>query len=362
MNTDKPKVSMLVPIYNVELYLRECLESLVNQTLKDIEIICINDGSTDSSPQIIQEFSLKDKRIKVINKENSGYGASMNIGLEAANGEYIGIVEADDFADSKMFEALYDIAVKNDADLVKSDFYYYLTAENQTRKAGKISKRNCGKVFNINDDPTILKIVPSIWSAIYKKEFLSNNNIKFLETPGASYQDTSFSFKTISTAKRIVFTYKGYLHYRCDNKNSSVKQKNKVFCICDEYREITKYFNEHPEIKAVANDVKLSIQFNSYKCTAAFIDKKFRNDFIDEYQREFKEFADSNEITHDFYKKVKPKELEMLLNDKKAFREYIDRLSVKQEQKAKRQKQFSIRINSSRISIILFGKQLMEIE
>ena len=362
MTIDKPKVSILVPIYNVELYLRECLESLVNQTLKDIEIICINDGSTDSSIQIIQEFSLKDKRIKVINKENSGYGASMNIGLEAANGEYIGIVEPDDFADLKMFKSLYDIAVKNDADVVKSDFYYYLTAEDQARKAGKISKQNCGKVFNINDNPLILKIMPSIWSAIYKKEFLTASNIRFLETPGASYQDTSFSFKTLSTAKRIVFTYKGYLYYRCDNQNSSVKQKNKGFYICDEYREISKYFDEHPEIKAAANDVKLSTQFNSYKWTAAFIDKKYRNSFIDEYQKDFREFSDKNEITQDFYKKVKPKELEMLLNDKKAFREYIDRLSVKQEQKAKRQAQFSVRINSSRISIILFGKQLVEIE
>ena len=361
MNTNRPKVSILVPIYNVEHYLRECLESLVNQTLEDIEIICINDGSTDSSPQIIQEYSLKDKRIKVINKQNSGYGATLNIGLEAASGEYIGIVEPDDFADLKMFEALYNIAVKNNAELVKSDFYYYLTAERQARKAGKISKKICGTVFNINDNPSILKIMPSIWSAIYKKEFLTNSKIKFLETPGASYQDTSFSFKALSTAKRIVFTYKGYLYYRCDNPNSSVKQKDKGYYICEEYREITKYFNEHPEIKAAANDVKLSTQFNSYKWTAAFIDKKYRNNFIDEYQKDFRDFSDKNEITQDFYKKVKPKELEMLLNDKKAFREYIDRLSVKQEQKAKRRKQFSIRINSSRVSVVLFGKQILEI-
>ena len=87
-----PKISIIVPVYNVERYLRDCLNSLINQTLSDIEIICVNDGSTDSSPRILEEYASKDSRIKVINKENSGYGASMNMGLAAAEGEYIGIV------------------------------------------------------------------------------------------------------------------------------------------------------------------------------------------------------------------------------------------------------------------------------
>lgn len=356
-----PKVSVLVPVYNVEKYLKECLESLINQTLPDIEIICINDGSTDNSSQILQEYRFKDKRIKIINKKNSGYGASMNIGLEAAAGEYIGIVEPDDFADLKMFEELYNIALKNNADIVKSDFYDYLTKEKRARKAGRIKKNKCGKVFSIKDDCSILKIMPTIWSSIYKREFLEENDIKFLETPGASYQDTSFSFKTLSTAKRIIFTPKSYLYYRNDNANSSVKQKGKVYCICDEYKEITKYFNAHPEIKAIANPVKLSTQFNAYKWNAARIDEQFRDDFINEFQSEFKEFSNNNEITKEFYKKVKPEELKMLLNDKKAFRNYIDNLSVKYKQREKRQKQFSIRINPSRISIILFGKQIVEI-
>lgn len=93
---NKVKVSIVVPIYNVEKYLRQCLDSIVNQTLKNIEIICVNDGSTDNSLKIIQEFADKDSRIKIINKENTGYGNSMNIGFDAAIGEYIGIVESDD--------------------------------------------------------------------------------------------------------------------------------------------------------------------------------------------------------------------------------------------------------------------------
>ena len=117
------KVSILVPIYNVEKYLRQCLESVVNQTLKDIEIICINDGSTDSSPEIIREFASRDSRIKVIDKPNTGYGHSMNQGLKAATGEYIGIVESDDFAELNMFEVLYNTAKSNGAEIVKSNYW-----------------------------------------------------------------------------------------------------------------------------------------------------------------------------------------------------------------------------------------------
>lgn len=99
-----PKVSIVIPIYNVERYLRQCLDSVVNQTLKDIEIICVDDGSTDSSPDIIKEYVDKDPRVKVITKPNSGYGNSMNRGFDMAEGEYIGIVESDDYADPDMFE------------------------------------------------------------------------------------------------------------------------------------------------------------------------------------------------------------------------------------------------------------------
>ena len=361
MTSAKPKVSIVVPIYNVEKYLRECLDSLIKQTLEDIEIICVNDGSTDSSAEILEEYKNKDSRIKVINKPNSGYGASMNMGFEKAQGEYIGIVESDDFANSKMFEDLYDLGVKNNADVVKSDFYYYMTAKKQARKAGKITSHKNGKPFNIKDDCSILKIVPSIWSAIYKREFLQSNGIKFLETPGASYQDTSFSFKAFSCAERIVFTPKGYINYRQDNENSSVKQKDKVFIICEEFKEITNFLNSRKEIKQVVNDTKLQIQFKTYMWNVKRIDEQYRDEFIDRFQAEFKEYFENGEITKEFYKKFKPAVLKMLLNDKPAFRNYIDDLVAKQTEKEKRGKKFSIRINSSRISIVLFGKTIVEI-
>ena len=181
-----PKVSVLVPVYNVERYLRECLDSIVNQTLKDIEIICINDGSTDSSLSILEEYAKNDSRIKIIDKSNSGYGISMNIGLDNATGDYVGIIESDDFADLGMFETLYNMAVENKVDLVKSDWYCYWTKNNSDIKANAISKELSNRVFSTKDEPFVLKMQPAIWSGIYKREFLKENDVRFLETPGAS--------------------------------------------------------------------------------------------------------------------------------------------------------------------------------
>ena len=119
------KVSVIIPVYNVEEYLEECMESVIHQTLKEIEILCVNDGSTDHSLQILEQYAKKDDRIRIISQKNGGYGKAMNQGLDAASGEYIGIVESDDYADPEMFEEMYNVASSNQLDVVKSGFYYY---------------------------------------------------------------------------------------------------------------------------------------------------------------------------------------------------------------------------------------------
>ena len=123
------KVSIIVPAYNAEAYLRQCLDSIISQTLQDIEILCINDGSKDSTLEIMREYAAKDSRLKVIDKPNTGYGNSMNVGLQMAKGEYIGIVESDDFVKPEMYQVLYEAASKNELDLVKADFVVFMEAE-----------------------------------------------------------------------------------------------------------------------------------------------------------------------------------------------------------------------------------------
>ena len=246
-----PKVSILVPIFNVEKYLRQCLESLVNQTLQDIEIICINDGSTDSSPSIIEEFAKKDSRIVVLSKANSGYGDSMNQGLEMAKGEYIGIVESDDWADIDMFENLYTTAKNNDVEVVKSNFYFYSGLGDTSKKHPLVNPADAEKVINPIKADSIFFVQAAIWSGLYKKSYLVEKGINFLPTPGASFQDTGFNFKIWAAASKVYLTNEAYLHYRIDNDNSSVKSKGKVLNVTEELKEMYAFSEKTPNFKAL---------------------------------------------------------------------------------------------------------------
>lgn len=216
MREKSPKISVIVPVYNVEKYLRECLDSIINQTLQDIEIILIDDGGKDNCPQIIDEYAQKDDRIIAIHKPNGGYGSAMNVGLSHATGEYIGIVEPDDYIDLNMYEELYNIAKQYNSDIVKSCFYENL----QTKQATVINKANWrenipeDRSFTIKEYPYFLYYHPSIWSCIYKKDFLIKHAIKFVEAPGAGWTDNPFQVQTMCLAEKINYTSKAYYYWR----------------------------------------------------------------------------------------------------------------------------------------------------
>lgn len=246
-----PNVSVLIPIYNVEKYLRECLDSVISQTLTDIEIICINDGSTDGSLAIIQEYARADSRIVVIDKENTGYGDSMNQGLRRARGKYIGIVESDDWAEPDMFASLLNLAESHDAEIAKGEHYNYYTDPAKSalngQKSWLILDSEIGRVIRPRENIHIFFQQPTIWTAIYRSDFLEAHGIDFLPTPGASYQDTSFSFKTLAAAERVIYTKDAHLHYRRDSEGSSVADPGKTFCVVDEYDEIERFVTNLPD-------------------------------------------------------------------------------------------------------------------
>ena len=285
----QPKVSILVPCYNVEKYLPQCLNSIINQTLHDIEIICINDGSTDGTLDIIKSYAKNDKRIKIIDKENEGYGKSMNRGLDAATGKYIGIVESDDWADADMFESLVKIAEENGVDVVKSNFYRYTTINGEKNKfCESLPSSDTDRIINPKTSTLIFYYYPAIWSAIYKRDFLIKNNIRFLESPGASFQDTGFNFKVFACSSNVWLSSRAWLHYRCDNENSSVKSTGKIFCVCDEYDEIERFLAERNELSLSMHRLISSIKLGTYKWNLYRLGGKARRQFAKRFDRELK--------------------------------------------------------------------------
>lgn len=215
----KPEVSIIIPTYNTEKYLRQCLESIASQTLTDLEIICIDDGSTDSSPEIMDTFADQDPRFKVIHKGNAGYGAAVNTGLAKAAGKYLAIVEPDDYIESFMFESLYDAARNNNwPDIVKGAYWRVLNADSPQQEIKpanylhRIKKTNTP--FKLEEDAEFLYHHPSIWSAIYKKDFLERNSIRMSEIPGAGWADNPWMMETLVKAQTIVYVDKCLYFYR----------------------------------------------------------------------------------------------------------------------------------------------------
>lgn len=263
-----PKISILIPCYNVEKYVSTCLDSIINQTFCDIEIICVNDGSTDSTYSVLCEYKKKDRRIKIINKLNTGYGDSMNIAIDNAKGEYIGIVESDDFIEENMYETLYQIAKKNKTEITRC-CYYKLNGNVNTYIAYDDVPKN--EVVNPCLERNIFWQDPSIWAAIYKKDWINKNGIKFLKTPGASYQDTSFSFKCYALCTRFIMTDKAFVHYRVDNPTSSINSKDKAYSVCKEWKEIYRFIRADKKLVHLL-DIAQNLEF----CTYAWNFKRLR--------------------------------------------------------------------------------------
>lgn len=353
-----PKISIVVPIYNQEKYLHQCLSSLVGQTLEDIEIICVNDGSKDASLKIMEEYAQKDNRVKIINKENSGYGNTMNVGFASATGEYIGILESDDYADLDTFENLYNAAKENNADVVKSNFYYLFKDKSDFVEVLPIG--NYDKCFHPEENFEIFKTEPAIWSAIYRNEFVKKNDLKFLETPGASYQDTSFNFKALACADCIYLLKRAFIHYRQDNEASSVKQKDKVFCICHEFQEIEDFLDSNPSKKEAFEPIKNYVKFKAYDWNLKRIDLSLKQIFIEKMAFELSRDAQKGKVDKELFSSHDWKKYNKIKNEHKI---YLKKLAFKEKFKALndfRRSLISINIKKGRIKIGLLGRKIFD--
>ncbi|WP_049945093.1 glycosyltransferase family 2 protein [Butyrivibrio sp. AC2005] len=237
------KVSVIMPSLNVFRYIDECILSVLNQTLSDIEILCVDAGSDDGTLEKLKLYEKKDNRIRIIESKKKSYGYQVNIGIAAANGDYIGIVETDDFIEPNMYYELYDAAIKYDLDCVKGDYWYTIGEKDNYIRERKYALREqaqyYGKVIG-NDVRDKFRGYMYTWAGIYKKDFLTSKHIMHNETPGASYQDNGFWFQTMMYANRIMYINKAYYNLRRDNPESSFFSKSKLRAIHDEYDFIRK--------------------------------------------------------------------------------------------------------------------------
>lgn len=224
------KIDIIVPIYNAERYLEQCLDSIVTQSLYEIQVICVNDGSTDLSGEIMRRYAQIDSRICVIEQENKGYGAAVNRGLSVAQAEYIGIVEPDDFVDSFCFEYLLRCAsICNGVDIAKCAYneYYDIPDGTHNVKASASSKVETHLFpFKIAQYPELLIHHPSIWSAIYRRKFLEENRLHFIEAPGAAWTDNPFFISSMCHAQKIVWSNERHYYYRRTNPDASSNLKD----------------------------------------------------------------------------------------------------------------------------------------
>lgn len=321
-----PKVSVLVPICNVERYLEECLDSLAAQSFTDFEVLCINDGSTDGSLAIIHRYMEADARFRVIDKPNSGYGASMNMGLANAIGEYIAILESDDFFEPNALELLVDAAERNQSDVVKADFYlYWSTPQERDELFRIVDEQEVGRTMRPIDDLAIFFRKPSIWSALYRSSFLRDNGIDFLETPGASYQDAGFNFKVWASAARATFIADPILHYRQDNEKSSVNSAAKVYCVCDEYASMTSFVNDRLDGDQRLMGILECMKFDSYMWNYDRLSGDLRGDFIVRASSEFADDLDKGLVDFRLFDPWTAADLRLLASDPERFCELHER-------------------------------------
>lgn len=243
---DTLKVSIIMPSLNVAEYIDECIKSVINQTLKEIEIICIDAGSTDGTWEKLCSYADNKENIvpvRLIHSDVKSYGYQVNTGIKAAKGEYIAIVETDDYVSQDMYETLYAIAERTNADVVKADYNYFYTQADGRRKFQYIGlwerdKSQYNHLLNPSQTVYLYANDYNIWKGIYNREFLKKNDIWLNESQGAAYQDIGFAQQVLACARKVYYLDKSLYRYRTDRDTSSMNSLNGLKYTCQEFKRL----------------------------------------------------------------------------------------------------------------------------
>ena len=258
-----PKFSIIIPVYNVEKYLVECLESIVNQSFKDFEVICVNDGSTDNSLEILQKYAENDERFKVLNQENQGQGIARNNALNIANGEYILFVDPDDFIELNMLEVLNERLDVQNVDVAFFD--YQIFGENTKTKIVRFMDEMKNTLnLNINDNfifnwQELVKdnfryTSMMVWNKVYSNKFLKENHIQF--APNKHAEDHIFSISATLLANKISYIKKTLYYYRKRSDSSVNKVSENNFCIFENIAIVADFLKQNNLYKKYEHDFR----------------------------------------------------------------------------------------------------------
>lgn len=291
---DENKISVIVLVYNIEQYLSKCLDSIINQTYRNLEIIIIDDGSTDSSKDICDIYEKKDQRIKVIHQKNSGPGVARKVGVRNASGQYIGFVDGDDYIDKNMYMNLMDYILKTGADVVHTSHYndvegniYKVNGFNALINSENGRYEIIRKILNLE-----IRMEPSIWSKLFKKEIIKKS-IEDINDECSYGEDMVCLLSTIVNSKKIIICDRAYYYYcirsssfshKIDKRNvlkevilyNNIVDMLKKYCLYDEfYNNTVNFLNKHVVLGIERmSSYRFVIQKYLLSGVEKFIDKK----------------------------------------------------------------------------------------
>ena len=288
VSTNDISISIIVPVYNVEKYLQKCLTSLVKQTLKNIEIILVNDGSTDSSVSIIEEYQKQYPTVKVIHQKNSGGGAGgpRNSGIEAARGEYIGFVDSDDWTSPSMFEELYLKVKETDSDIVICDYKMYWQNEGRFTSSWEDRDRYIWKKylnkwtepFKANEMKYALLLTVYPWRKMYKKKLLQSHGIRF--PVGMIFDDIPFHWQTLVCASKISTIDRPLYFYRRERPEQDVAAKDeRLFSVLTHHEIVRQFLVDHSLFETYVHYLIRS-EFITFKWILGKLDEGLKRQFF----------------------------------------------------------------------------------
>lgn len=290
---ETPLISILVPIFNAQKTLRRSLDSLVNQSLDALEIICIDFGSTDNSLSIAQEYAKRDVRVAVLTQSNDGRVDTMNSGFKSATGKYIGIVNCGDYVDTNMFETLTRTAILNDAEVVLSNYYDYALAEDGEVVESLIDNlAGCifYKTIKPNNNSQIFHLRPVISTGIYKKDLLEKNGIRFTSTLADSCEQVSFYFNAMLCANRVFFIPDAFLRNHANDFFWPDESLIRIRSIQHEFQEIWEFAKLDADRFEKAKFVIPSSQFDAYWLLLSKLTPAYQWLFFEELTTVFSSF------------------------------------------------------------------------